>query len=446
MLSQLTFTEMSETEATKAVPAEEDADIVDYNEDEEEEDDKKAAPDKELRGSYAGIHASGFRDFLLKPDILRAVTDCGFEHPSEVQQECIPQAVLGQDIICQAKSGLGKTAVFVLAVLQQLDPVENQVDSLIMCHNRELAYQICKEFIRFSKYLDGVRVVVFFGGIPEENHRKLLEDPAKHPHIVIGTPGRILQLTKLKHTKTKKDLLDLSNLKRFILDECDEMLKNLNMREDVQHIFRKTPHEKQVMMFSATLSKEIRPVCQKFTQHAQQIYVDDGELTLHGLQQYYAKLSESQKNRKLNDLLDALDFNQVVIFVNSVRRCKELDKLLREHKFPSMAIYGGMDQTERLERYNKFKAYKSRILVATDIFGRGVDFERVNIVINYDMPKTDDQYLHRVGRSGRFGTKGLAITFVSTQADSKVLEEVQSRFEVEITELPDQIDVSTYLS
>jgi superfamily II DNA/RNA helicase len=316
----------------------------------------------------------------------------------------------------------------------------------VLCHTRELAYQICKEFLRFSKYLEGVRVKVFFGGIPETIHRKLLEDPAQHPHIVIGTPGRILQLTKLKHTETKKDLLDLSNLKRFILDECDEMLKSLDMRHDLQQIFRKSPHEKQVMMFSATLSKDIRAVCRKFTQHAQEIYVDDGELTLHGLQQYYVKLSEAQKNRKLNDLLDALEFNQVVIFVNGVRRCKELDKLLKECQFPSMCIYGGLDQKERLERYNKFKEYKSRILVSTDIFGRGVDFERVNIVINYDMPKSADQYLHRVGRSGRFGTKGLGITFVASKEDSGILEEVQSRFEVEITELPDQIDVSTYMS
>jgi len=421
--------------------------IVDYDEEgsDNESSDKKAAASSEIKGSYAGIHASGFRDFLLKTELLRAVTDCGFEHPSEVQQESIPQAVLGQDVICQAKSGMGKTAVFVLAVLQQLDPVDNQVDSLVLCHVRELAYQICQEFMRFSKYLEGVRVKVFFGGIPEENHRRLLEDPAKHPHIVIGTPGRILQLTKLKNKTTNKPLLDLSNLKRFILDECDEMLK-IDMRQDVQEIFKKTPHEKQVMLFSATLSKEMRAVCLKFTQHAQQIYVDDGELTLHGLQQYYVKLGEAQKNRKMNDLLDALEFNQVVIFVNSTRRCKELDKLLQEHGFPSMAMHGGMDQTERLERYNKFKAYKSRILVSTDMFGRGVDFERVNIVINYDMPKSADQYLHRVGRSGRFGTKGLGISFVSTQADAEVLAQVQSRFEVEIPELPNQIDTSTYMS
>jgi ATP-dependent RNA helicase UAP56/SUB2 len=232
------------------------------------------------------------------------------------------------------------------------------------------------------------------------------------------------------------------------------MLESLDMRRDIQAIFRATPHEKQVMMFSATLSKEIRPVCRKFTQHPCEIYVDDeSKLTLHGLQQYYVKLTEAQKNRKLNDLLDALDFNQVVIFVNGVRRCQELVKLLNECNFPAIAIWGGLSQEERLDRYNKFKEYKSRILVSTDIFGRGVDFERVNIVINYDMPEKvqgraapADQYLHRVGRSGRFGTKGLAITFVSSKEDSKVLESVQSRFEVEINELPDEIDVSTYMT
>jgi ATP-dependent RNA helicase UAP56/SUB2 len=400
--------------------------------------DTKTKTQKEVKkGSYVGIHSSGFRDFLLKSELLLAVTDCGFEHPSEVQQECIPQAVLGMDIICQAKSGMGKTAVFVLAVLQQLVP-SDVVDTLVLCHTRELAYQICQEFLRFSKYLKDVMVKVFFGGISIRKHKQLLADAT--PHVVVGTPGRILQLIREKDLK-------VGSLKRFVLDECDQMLESLGMRRDVQQIFRATPHEKQVMMFSATLSKEIRPVCRKFTQHPVEIYVDDeSKLTLHGLQQYYVKLTEAQKNRKLNDLLDALEFNQVVIFVKSVRRCKELNKLLVECNFPSMCIYGGLAQEERLERYNKFKEYKSRILVSTDIFGRGVDFERVNIVFNYDMPEKADTYLHRVGRSGRFGTKGLAITFVSDEEDSKTLEDVQSRFEVEITELPDEIDVSTYMT
>jgi len=429
--------------ASNATDNKAEDELVDYEEGEETESKQAtgaatAKKSEVKKGSYAGIHSSGFRDFLLKSELLLAVTDCGFEHPSEVQQECIPQAVLGMDIICQAKSGMGKTAVFVLATLQQLVPEEGVVDTLVLCHTRELAYQICQEYLRFSKYLPEVKVKVFFGGINIKQHKSLLASDV--PHVVVGTPGRVLQLVKEKQ-------LDLSKLKRFILDECDQMLESLDMRRDVQQIFRATPHEKQVMMFSATLSKEMRPVCKKFTNNPLEIYVDDeSKLTLHGLHQYYIKLSESGKNRKLNDLLDALEFNQVVIFVNGVRRCRELNKLLTECNFPSMCIYGGLEQQERLERYNKFKEYKSRILVSTDIFGRGMDFERVNIVINYDMPDKADTYLHRVGRSGRFGTKGLAISFVSSAEDSQVLANVQSRFEVEVPVMPDEIDVSTYMT
>merc|ERR1719356_477146 len=302
----------------------------------------------------------------------------------------------------------------------------------------ELAFQISKEYERFSKYLTGIKCGVFFGGMPIEKDRETLR--TNTPHVVVGTPGRILALVRGRE-------LSLKNIKHFVLDECDQMLETLDMRRDVQQIFRNTPHEKQVMMFSATMSKEIRPVCRKFTQNPTEIYVDDeSKLTLHGLQQYYIKLTEQQKNRKLNDLLDALEFNQVIIFVNGVRRCKELNKLLQECNFPSMCMYGGLKQEERLERYNKFKEYKSRILVSTDIFGRGVDFERINIVINYDIPKVADMYLHRVGRSGRFGTKGLSISFVSSEEDTGILDSVQSRFEVEVQDLPDTIDVSTYMN
>jgi len=333
---------------------------------------------------------------------------------------------------------MGKTAVFVLAVLQQIQPAKDTVDTLVLCHTRELAYQICQEFMRFSKYLPEVKVKVFFGGIPILQHRALLE--SETPHIVVGTPGRILQLLKEQRLK-------LDGLKRFILDECDQMLEQLDMRRDVQQIFKSTPHEKQVMMFSATMSKDIRAVARKFTQHPCEIYVDnESKLTLHGLHQYYVQLAEAQKNRKLNDLLDALEFNQVVIFVNGVARARELNKLLVECNFPSSCVYGGMKQEERLERYNKFKQYKTRILVSTDLFGRGVDFERVNIVFNYDMPEKADTYLHRVGRSGRFGTKGLAITFVSSTDDTDILTQVQARFEVKIPVLPDHIDTATYMN
>uniref|UniRef100_A0A0D9V1W7 RNA helicase n=1 Tax=Leersia perrieri TaxID=77586 RepID=A0A0D9V1W7_9ORYZ len=333
-------------------------DLVDYEEEVENGADGGAAAANAsadvVKKGYVGIHSSGFRDFLLKPELLRAIQDCGF-----------------------------------------------------------------------SKYLPEVKVAVFYGGVHIKKHKDLLKNDC--PHIVVGTPGRILALAR------EKDL-SLKNVRHFILDECDKMLDSLDMRRDVQEIFKMTPHDKQVMMFSATLSKEIRPVCKKFMQDPMEIYVDDeAKLTLHGLVQHYIKLSEAEKNRKLNDLLDALDFNQVVIFVKSVSRAAELNKLLCECNFPAISIHSGMTQEERLTRYKNFKEGHKRILVATDLVGRGIDIERVNIVINYDMPDSADSYLHRVGRAGRFGTKGLAITFV------------QERFEVDIKELPEQIDTSTYM-
>jgi ATP-dependent RNA helicase UAP56/SUB2 len=178
-----------------------------------------------------------------------------------------------------------------------------------------------------------------------------------------------------------------------------------------------------------------------------EIYINDGaKLTLHGLKQYYLELKENEKNRKLVDLLDSLEFNQVVVFVSSVRRAAELNKVLADCNFPSICIHSGMQQEERIEKYKQFKDFQSRIMVATDVFGRGIDISRVNVVINYDMPDSSDQYLHRVGRAGRFGTKGLAISFVSSERDAKVLNDVQSRFVVQVETLPDQIDASTYMN
>jgi ATP-dependent RNA helicase UAP56/SUB2 len=332
---------------------------------------------------------------------------------------------------------MGKTAVFVIAALQQIQPEDGKVDTLVMCHTRELAFQIHAEFQRFAKYSPKVKVGVVYGGIPYPQHKTLIE--SEKPHIVVGTPGRTLALIN-------DGILKLASLKRFVLDEADQMLEELDMRRQVQQVFMQTPHEKQVMLFSATIPEGIRDVCRKFTKDAQEIYIDDKELTLHGLQQHYVEIRESEKNRKLNDLLDALDFNQVVVFVKSIVRAEQLNKLLNACAFPSMTISSRQAQPERLDRFKKFKDYKGRILVATNLFGRGVDFERVNVVINYDMPANSDEYLHRVGRAGRFGTKGLAITFATQGGDKETLQEIQDRFAVKVTPLPATIDASTYMS
>ncbi|EEH09369.1 ATP-dependent RNA helicase SUB2 [Histoplasma capsulatum var. duboisii H88] len=472
-------------------------DLIDYSDEELQATDAAAgtaaagangaAPKKEgdltvsgaradKKGSYVGIHSTGFRDFLLKGELLRAITDCGFEHPSEVsalgtatrrkrgysingwqysaawhnylsilvifvQQVCIPTAILNVDVLCQAKSGLGKTAVFVLTTLHQLEPVPGECSILVMCHTRELAYQIKNEYARFSKYLPDVKTAVFYGGTPMQKDIELLSSKDTYPSIVVGTPGRLNALVRDKK-------LSLRNIKAFVLDECDKMLDQIDMRRDVQEIFRATPADKQVMMFSATLSQEVRPICKKFMRNPLEVYVDDDtKLTLHGLLQYYIKLGESEKNRKLNELLDSLEFNQVIIFVKSTQRASELDKLLRECNFPSIAVHSGVSQEERIKRYKEFKEFNKRICVATDVFGRGIDIERINLAINYDLPADADSYLHRVGRAGRFGTKGLAISFVSSEQDQEVLKDIEKRFEVALPEYPQGgVDSSAYMA
>jgi len=332
---------------------------------------------------------------------------------------------------------MGKTAVFVLSVLQQLDPNPTGVKALVLCHTRELAFQICHEFDRFKTYLPNIKTAVLYGGIPPQQNKDTLAK--EKPNIVIGTPGRILQLVEEK-------ALDLKQLKHFVLDECDKMLESLDMRRDVQKIFKMTPHDKQIMMFSATLSDDVRPICKKFMHNPLEIYINDGaKLTLHGLQQYYVPLDEKEKNRKLVDLLDALEFNQLVIFVKSTARAEALNKLLKECNFPTDCIHSTLAQQDRIEKYRKFKDFQTRIMVATDLFGRGIDIERVNVVINYDMPDNPDTYLHRVARAGRFGTKGLSISFVASTNDKEVLSGIQSRFVVNVPELPDEIDASTYM-
>lgn len=409
---------------------------VDYDDPEEEKTVGQQS------SHYVGMHTSNFKDFNLKPELLRAITDCGFEHPSAVQYECIPHVMLGMDVICQAKSGMGKTAVFVLATLHQLDPVKDEAHVVVLAHVRELAFQICAEYTRFSNHLHDVKTKVFYGGVKKSLDIESLK--VEVPNIVVGTPGRIMDLCT-----TKPVALNLSKVKNFVLDECDQLLQQVDVRRQVQQIFMATPHEKQVMMFSATLDKETRPICKKFCQDAMEIFIDDEtKLTLHGLVQYVVELDESEKNRKLNDLLDALEFNQVVIFVSKVKRATELAKLLKDCNFPAMYMHSQMKQEERIARFKQFKDFKERILVTTDLFGRGIDIEKVNIVINYDFPDREhgsDQYLHRVGRAGRFGTKGLAISFLSTQEDKDEMAKVQSRFAVTIPPLPETIDTALYM-
>ena len=218
------------------------------------------------------------------------------------------------------------------------------------------------------------------------------------------------------------------------------------MRADVQKIFKKTPCDKQVMMFSATLPEETKVVCKKFMRKPVEVIVnEEGKEHLEKLQQFYVKLEEKEKNGKLFDILDNVQFNQVIIFVNSIVRCETLSDMLTKNNFPSIAIHADLPQEERIKLFDLFKEFKKRIMVATELYGRGVDFLKVNTVINYDMSNTAEAYIHRVGRAGRFGTKGITITFLASEEDQKIFDELTKNYpNIKATVLPDQIDKNIY--
>ena len=218
------------------------------------------------------------------------------------------------------------------------------------------------------------------------------------------------------------------------------------MRNDVQKIFKKTPIDKQVMMFSATLPDETKDVCKKFmTKPVEIIVKEENKEHLEKLQQFYVKLNEDQKNKKLFDILDSVQFNQVIIFVNNIPRCETLSDILNKNFFPSIAIHADLPQEERIKKFDRFKEFRMRIMVATELYGRGVDFLKVNTVINYDMSNDADAYVHRVGRAGRFGTKGITITFLASEEDQKVFDELLKKYPtIKADVLPDVIDKSIY--
>jgi len=418
------------------IMADEKVDLPDYDDQGQEPIAEETTAGKE-GVTHASMSSTGWNDFMLNPLLSRAISDCGFEHPSEVQHSVIPHAILGTDILCQAKSGMGKTAVFVISVIQQM-PEPKELECVVLANTRELSMQISKEFNRFVKYLPSIKCRTVYGGVDIEAQIHMLKN--ENPNIVCGTPGRMMDLVDRK-------ALNLSHVKHFIVDECDKILCEERIRSQMQKVFLATPKEKQVMMFTATLSDEMRETCKKYMHNPRIFIIEDPNLIIpDGLKQYFFPIEEKQKNRKLIEILDGLEFNQCIIFVSTVQRAQVLDKLLRGINFPSICIHGAMETQERIKRFTEFKEGKSRVLVSTDLMGRGIDVEFVNVVVNYDMPSEADQYLHRVGRAGRFGTKGLAVSFVATQEDREVLDNVQKRFCVKIPVLPDisEIDSSWY--
>jgi len=367
---------------------------------------------------------SSSEDLMLRPELILAANESGFKHPSEVQQECIPRAIKGMDILCQSSAGTGKTAIYVLATLQQLQPVDGKVTTIVLCPTRELTVQIDEQYKLFSKHISDVKINTFFGGLPVSRDVQILTSNC--PDIVIGTPGRVLQLIK-----TKK--LNAKYIRHFIIDECDKMLQQLPMRRTVQEIFTATPRDKQVMMLSSTIPKDMRIVCKRFMKDPYEHYMNDvAQMSLQGLQHFYASFQHATKTRDFIGFLSNWRFDQAAIFVSNSKRCDVLAHILTKLDFFATSIHKGLDQNERLSRYKQFTGGSKRILVATNLFGRGMDVRRINLVINYDIPENSENYLHRATRAGRFGAEGKILSLVASEKDAQMLSIMQDELDVEI--------------
>ena len=365
-----------------------------------------------------------FDSMSLKPTLLRGVYAYGFEKPSAIQQRAIRPIVRGRDVIAQSQSGTGKTAVFSISALQLLEERIKDPQVLILSPTRELAEQTQRVVNALGDFMN-VKCHACIGGKSLGEDRKMLQQGIQ---VISGTPGRVYDLIKRGDLNTR-------NLKAFIIDEADEML-NKGFKDQMYDIYRYLPPSTQVVLVSATLPVEVLDMTRKFMNDPVRILVKRDELTLEGIRQFYVSVEKEEwKFDTLCDLYDSLTVTQAVIFCNTKQKVDWLANKMKESKFTVSAIHGDMNQEDRERVMEEFRSGSSRVLIATDLWGRGIDVQQVSLVICYDLPMNRELYIHRIGRSGRFGRKGVAINFVRNE-DVRTLRDIQQFYSTQIDEMP----------
>jgi translation initiation factor 4A len=365
-----------------------------------------------------------FDNMNLKENLLRGIYAYGFEKPSAIQQRAILPLSRGKDIIAQAQSGTGKTATFTIGILQQIRLDVNECQALILAPTRELAQQIQKVVAALGEYM-GVKCHSCIGGT---RVRDDINELQKGVHVVVGTPGRVYDMLSRR-------VLKASAIKVFILDEADEMLSR-GFKDQIYDIFTTLSTNAQVGLFSATMPPEALEITQKFMNNPVRILVKRDELTLEGIKQFYILVEkEDWKLDTLIDLYDTLNITQAVIFCNTRRKVDELTDRMRAKEFTVSSTHGDIGQKDRDIILTEFRTGSSRVLITTDLLARGIDVQQVSLVINYDLPRNLENYIHRIGRSGRFGRKGVAINFV-THDDTRTLRELEQFYNTQIEEMP----------
>ncbi|KAJ1827709.1 translation initiation factor eIF4A [Coemansia sp. RSA 2599] len=368
-----------------------------------------------------------FDDMGLDDNLLRGIYAYGFERPSAIQQRAIVPVLNGHDVIAQAQSGTGKTATFSISILQKVDPTVPKTQALVLAPTRELAQQINKVMSSLGTFRK-VKVHVCIGGTRVADDERAFNEGA---HVVVGTPGRVWDMIK-------RGIFRTDSVKLFALDEADEMLSR-GFKEQIQQVFGLLPADVQVVLLSATMPTDVLEVTTKFMRDPIRILVKRDELTLEGIKQFYISVErEDFKFETLADLYETVSITQAVIFCNTRRKVDFLTDKLRERNFTVSAMHGEMDQGQRDTIMNEFRSGSSRILITTDLLARGIDVQQVSLVINYDLPLQRENYIHRIGRGGRFGRKGIAINFV-TDDDTATLRDIEQFYNTQIDEMPGDI-------
>lgn len=350
-----------------------------------------------------------FSELGIRPEILKAIHEMGFEAPTKIQEKCIPAILSGSDVVGQAQTGTGKTAAFGIPAIQMANSGSKIPSVLILTPTRELAIQVTGELIKLAKYTNGVFTVPVYGGQPINRQFKALKKGAQ---IVVGTPGRIID-------HLKRGTLNLNNLKFLVLDEADEML-NMGFREDLEKILSYSSGKSQTVMFSATVPKAIRQIMNKWMHQPEMVKVEGKTETAAGIEQYVMEVRDSVRTEALTRVMDMGNFKLALIFCNTKRLCDSLVQELQARGYSSDALHGDMNQNVRDKVMRKFRTGQIDMLVATDVAARGLDVDNVDVVFNYDVPQDPEYYVHRIGRTGRMGRGGLAITFASGKKRKRI--------------------------
>lgn len=394
-------------------------------EDNKKPEEEQAQDDKLMESNFEGS-VETFDELNLKPELLRGIYGYGFEKPSIIQQKAILPIIQGNDVIAQAQSGTGKTAAFAIGTLQLIDPTKDEIQCLILSPTRELAHQTSIVYQFLGEYLK-VKVTLLIGGT------KLGADIDKlkeGPQVLVGSPGRVKDLIKRKK-------VTLSYLNSFVLDEADEMLSK-GFLEDIREIISIIPTTAKILLFSATMTKEVVEMTTKFMKDPAKILVKNEELTLEGIKQYYVYLKKEDKLDILFQIYRGIEIAQAIIYCNTKKTVVSISEELKNKGHMVSSIHGDLKQFERDSVMRDFRNGVTRALVTTDLLARGIDVYQVSLVINYEMPKEKETYIHRIGRSGRFGRKGNAINFV-TPAEKDQLEEIQKYYNTSIELLPSDL-------